>query len=226
MRPPVPAAAPAAYDLHMAVLDDEQLVVLARECDYQPARDELVCRCLELARRFVGRYAGRHRMQQADAEDAGQDAVLWILEAIRRYRTAESVKAGGCHFRSFMHRVLASRLVDFSRHLRLRNRAPREAAGAAWTTRPLYGEEPNSPGCPEEEARAGLDLELAGLGEADRGLWDLLAAGTSLRRAAATLGFSYDAAKRRRRKLLAHLKGSLGQGAVSPGHAPKPRPLH
>jgi RNA polymerase sigma factor (sigma-70 family) len=215
MRPIVHGTAPPAYDLDMTALDDGPLVVLAQECGYRPARDELICRHLGLARQFVGHYACRHRLQEVDADDAEQDAVLWVLEAIRRYRTDESVKAGGCHFRSFLHRVIASRLVDFSRRLQLRNHAPLDAVGAACTSRPRYGQGPSPPECLEEEVRAGLDQELARLGEADRGLWDLMAAGTPLRRAAATLGLSYDTAKRRRRKLLAHLKCSLNGGCAT-----------
>jgi hypothetical protein len=111
-----------------------------------------------------------------------------------------------------MHRALASRLVDFSRHLRLRSRALPEAVGAGCTSRPQHARQPSPPEGLAEEARAGLDREVARLGEADRGLWDLLAAGASLRRAAERLGLSYDAAKRRRRKLLAHLKCSLNRG--------------
>src|SRR5262245_26677543 len=101
MRPHAHCPAPAAYDLRLADLDDEQLIVLTQEGDYRPARDELICRCLRRARQFVSHYARRHRLQRADAEDAEQDAVFWVLEAIRRYRTSEFVKAGGCHFRSF-----------------------------------------------------------------------------------------------------------------------------
>src|SRR5262245_53085207 len=113
--------APAAYDLDMTQLEDEQLVELAQQCGYLPARDELICRFLGLAAYLVGRYASWNGLQEADSQDARQDAVLWILEAIRRYRTDESVKPDGCHFRSFLHRVITSRLVDFHRHLRLRN---------------------------------------------------------------------------------------------------------
>ena len=73
---------------------------------------------------IVRRYAARARLQEADCLDALQDAVLWILEAIRRYRTAEAVKPGGCRFLTFVHRVVTCRLADFFRHLRRRNHFP------------------------------------------------------------------------------------------------------
>jgi RNA polymerase sigma factor (sigma-70 family) len=215
--------APAAYDLDMTQLEDEQVVELAQQCGYLPARNELICRFVGLAEYLVGRYASRNGLQEADSQDAQQDAVLWILEAIERYRTDESAKPDGCHFRSFLHRVIASRLVDFHRYLRLRNHS--SLAGGV-VSRPdrdsdrrrdeedtaldVPDPDPNSLKCVEvDEVQVRLHQELARLGEADRGLWNLLAAGTSLRQAAAALTISYDAAKRRRRKLLARLKSSL-----------------
>ncbi len=221
MRPAPPPLAPAAYDLDMTRLEDEPLVVLAQECGYRPARDELICRCLRLARQLIGHFASRYSLQAADSQDAEQDAVLWILEAIERYRTTESVKPGGCHFRSFVHRVLASRLVDFFRHLRLRDHLPLAGARVVCPGqdphRPRDEEDPalHAPGpnpltsVEEGEVQSRLHQELARLGEADRGLWDLLAKGTPLRQVAAAHGISYDKAKRRRRNLLARLKSSL-----------------
>jgi RNA polymerase sigma factor (sigma-70 family) len=184
----------------------------------------LICRCLRRARQFVSHYARRHQLQQADAEDAEQDAVFWVLEAIRRYRTSEFVKAGGCHFRSFMRRVIASRLVDFSRQRQLWYHSPQGTAGAACTDPSRCVQEPIPPTFLEEEARVGLNQALARLSEADRRLWDLLVAGTPLRQTAATLGLSYDMAKRRRRKLLARLKCSLNPMSRA-GHSPRRRPL-
>src|SRR5258708_1944950 len=90
--PSAPAPAPAAYDLDMTQLEDEQLVVMVQECGYRPARDELICRCLGLARRLVGHCTSCNALQEADSQDAEQDAVLWILEAIGRYKTAESLR--------------------------------------------------------------------------------------------------------------------------------------
>jgi hypothetical protein len=61
----------------------------------------------------------------------------------------------------------------------------------------------------EDEVQTCLHRELGRLVESDRRLWDLLAGETPLRKVAAALGISYDAAKRRRRKLLGRLRGSL-----------------
>jgi RNA polymerase sigma factor (sigma-70 family) len=220
MRPapapaPAPARAPAAYDLDTSRIEDEPLVVLAQECGYSLAHDELLRRCNAQAVRLIGRLAARTGLQNADCKDAQQEAVLWTLEAIQHYRTEEQVKPQGCHFRSFLHRVLTARFIDFLRHQRCRE-----------SHFPLLGEV-NSAGTgsvrltiadafadplalmERGELRARLERELDRLSPLARRLWDLLAQGVPLRRAAAALGLSYDAAKRRRRKLLARLKSSL-----------------
>jgi RNA polymerase sigma factor (sigma-70 family) len=208
-------------DLNLTSLEDEQLVVLAQECGSRPARDELIRRNTPLKEGIVRRYAARASLQEADCRDALQDAVLWIMEAIRQYRTAESVQPQGCRFQTFLYRVLTSRLVDFiRRHRRLRNHFP-VAGGVAGVSRgpgrardagePELDDPDSNPltYVEEGEAQTHLHRELGRLGKPDRRLWDLLAGGTPLRKVAAALGISYDAAKRRRRKLLGRLRGSL-----------------
>src|SRR5262249_61094154 len=88
MCPPSPPVAPGSYDLDMTRLEDEQLVVLAAECDYRPARDELIRRSLPLTERLVGGHAAHSGLQEADRQDPQQDAVLSILAGIRRHPAA------------------------------------------------------------------------------------------------------------------------------------------
>ena len=61
------------------------------------------------------------------------------------------------------------------------------------------------------ELMARLQRELDRLGGRARELWDLLVRGMRLREIAAALDLSYDAAKRQRRKLIAHLRACLGE---------------
>lgn len=56
-----------------------------------------------------------------------------------------------------------------------------------------------------------LHQELDRLGGRARELWDLLVTGMRVREIAAARDLSYDAAKRQRRKLLAHLRACLGE---------------
>ena len=249
MRPPsLPAA--ARYDLDLTCLEDEHLVVLAQECGSGSARDELIRRFLCFSRELVGRYAARARLQEADRQDVLQDAVLWIMEAIARYRTGEFVRSGGCHFRSFLQRVLATRFIDALRHRRhLRAHFPlveadtlnRSKDSDCRRHRGATGGGAGPLGDVEgRELGACLDREVGRFEEADRRLWDLVAAGAPLRRAAAVIGVSYERVKRRWRKLIAHLRFSLGgpravglaqRGGLGPPPAPEgggglgPRPV-
>jgi FixJ family two-component response regulator len=58
---------------------------------------------------------------------------------------------------------------------------------------------------------ARLQRELDRLGGRARELWDLLVRGMRLREIAAALDLSYDAVKRQRRKLIAHLRACLSE---------------
>jgi RNA polymerase sigma factor (sigma-70 family) len=208
----------------MAGLEDEQLVVLVQECGHVPARDELISRYNGMKNRLIHRRAARSGLQEADRMDAGQDAVLWILEAIREYKTGQQAMPRGCRFRSFLYRVLLARLIDLLRRQHRRQArfrlgaytfgslnappAPQRdgspAGPASWGGEPQRGME-------RDELMARLHQELDQLGGRARELWDLLVRGMRLREIAAALDLSYDVAKRRRRKLIAHLRACLGE---------------
>src|SRR5262249_47381069 len=127
MRSIIVPGAPVRHEPDIATLEDEHLVALAVERDCRLAPDELIGRYLPLMERLVRRRGARISLQVADHEDVQQEAILWIVEAIRRYRTSEQLKPCGCHFRSFLHCVLDSRLTDFlRRRQRLRSHFPLE----------------------------------------------------------------------------------------------------
>jgi RNA polymerase sigma factor (sigma-70 family) len=208
----------------MAGLADEQLVCLVQECDYVPARDELICRCSGLKDRLIRRRAARSGLQEADRMDAQQDAVLWILEAIREYDTGQQVMPRGCCFRTFLYHVLLSRFIDLLRRQRRRQTRLRLGRCTSGSLNSLPApQRDGSPADPESwgvrpqrdmervELMARLHQELDRLEGLSRELWDLLAKGVRLRETAAALGLSYDAAKRQRRKLIAHLRACLGE---------------
>src|SRR5262245_49461551 len=187
MGPRPSAPQPRRYDLDLARLEDEQLVVLAQECGYVPARDELIYRCNCLKDRLIRRHAAHSGLQPADCMDAQQDAVLWIMEAIRLYRTEEQVKPGGCRFRTFLYRVLLSRFADWLRSRR-RRQARLRLGGYTffWPDLPPTLQHQGSPAGPassggdpqrgveQDELMARLRQELEQLNGLARELWDLL----------------------------------------------------
>ena len=156
--------------------------------------------------------------------DAQQDAVLWILEAIREYNTGQRAMPRGCRFRTFLYRVLLSRFIDLLRRKRRRQARLRLGGDAFGSLRSppapqrdgspagpgSWGGEPQR-GMERDELMARLQQELDRLGGRARALWDLLMRGMRLREIAATLDLSYDAVKRQRRKLIAHLRACLGE---------------
>ena len=156
--------------------------------------------------------------------DAQQDAVLWILEAIREYNTVQQFMPPGCRFRTFVYHVLLSRFIDF---LRRQSRRQARARLGGYTFASLsappasrrdgssagpesWGGEPQR-GMERDELMAQLHRELDRLGGRARELWDLLVGGMPLREIAAALGLSYDAAKRQRRSLIAHLRSRVSE---------------
>jgi RNA polymerase sigma factor (sigma-70 family) len=205
----------AHYDLNLTQFEDGPLVIIATECGYSPARDELLRRYQQPSSRLVRRLAARAGFQEADQQDVEQEAVFWVLEAIRCYRTTEHVRVGGCQFRSFLHRVLQARFIDALRdrrrvhRLQLRpdfGQTSRAASGNGANRRETPGRQAE-----RRETRARLQQELDRLEPPARELWGLLSQGIPLRNVANELQMSYPAAKRRRHKLFADLQASLGK---------------
>ena len=203
------------FDLDLAVMEDEALVVLAEECDYGPARDELIVRYDSQINRLIGWMARSYRLTTSDLEDARQNAVFWVVEAITKYDTEQIGKVRGCSFRSFVHRVLMSRFKDFTKHLRrVECRYDRSTLSAVEEISLADdNDEPDDPAtiAEEKESINRLQQTLSSLDDESGRLWQLLAEGTSLRQIATALDVSYDAVKRRRRKLIEQLKTQLNE---------------
>src|SRR3954462_1382676 len=173
------------FDLDLAVMEDEALVVLAEECEYGPARDELIVRYDSQIDRLIGWLAHSYRLSHADLEDARQNAVFWIIEAIKKYDTEQMGKVRGCSFRSFVHRVLMSRFKDFTKHLRrVECHYDRSTECAVEEISQADGnDEPEDPAviAEEKESITRLQVPLSSLDNESSRLWQLLADGTSLR---------------------------------------------
>jgi RNA polymerase sigma factor (sigma-70 family) len=201
------------FDLDLAVMEDEALVVLAKECEYGPARDELIVRYGSQTDRLIGWLSHSQGMSRSDAEDARQSAVFWAVEAIKKYDTNQIGKPGGCSFRSFVYRVLIARFKDFAKHLR-RVECHYDRSTRSSDEESLVAECRRNPRDPASIAEAResirrLHATLTSLDNESGRMWQLLSEGNNLRQIAANMGMSYDTAKRRRRKLIDHLKLQL-----------------
>lgn len=218
------ASRTASYDLDISTLEDESLVVLA-QLGYEPGRNELIDRLWPLCQRLVRRHAFGMRLQTPDLQDAQQDAVLWIIDAIGHYRGDESVRPNGCHFRSFLYCVLRRRFIDAlrtGRKYHLRNGAHFNHHPWEFETRDLEslaklaisGEVTATGNTPfdtqESEWSTQLQEAVNRLNQRMQELWSLLRQGQPLRRIAIRLHCSYDQVKRLRRKLLATLGATIG----------------
>jgi RNA polymerase sigma factor (sigma-70 family) len=187
-------------------LADESLVELARQPAGAPALDELLRRFSAPTSRLVRRLTVRLGFQDADRLDAQQEAVFWTMEAIRQYRTDDPARTRGCRFRSFLHRVVTARFIDYFRRQRRRERRIGLGGQLGDGAAPPDDAHMEPTGDEWREMRQCLDRELDRLGDNAQQLWALLVQGVSLRQAAVEIGISYDTAKRQRRHLLARLR--------------------
>jgi DNA-directed RNA polymerase specialized sigma24 family protein len=200
------------YDLDLSKMGDEELVVLAQECEFRPAVDELVLRYHEPIGRAIVHKARRTPLIAKDIEDARQNAFFALREAIAGYRTLEMVKPGGCRFRSYAGTVALARFWDFVKRIRrLHNRyrclpgtpgegpdEPRPRSSwrhASSSAEPVVG----------QQDQATLRQAVERLDGPARFLWQQLATGKKLRQIVRECGRSYNSLKHQKRKLLARL---------------------
>jgi RNA polymerase sigma factor (sigma-70 family) len=228
-KPTMQPAANKAYDLDLSKLGDEEVVVLAKECGYQPATQELLVRFRDYTNRLIARQAKQTRLTAADVEDAQQNAVFAVAEAITRYHTEEMVKPNGCSFRTFLRIVLTGRFRDFVKHVtRVARHYDRSVttngtgasaldlieAQAERAGRRIRDRTDPASAAEWREAWERLENVLQRLDTVQRSLWNRLACGTALRTVAQELGISYDKAKRRRQRLLAQLTTQVREPRV------------
>jgi RNA polymerase sigma factor (sigma-70 family) len=212
------------YDLDLSKIGDEELVVLAQECGFRPAVSELLLRYHQPMGRLIAHVARQTALNQHDVEDAQQNAVFALCEAIAGYDTLEMVKPAGCRFRSFARLVTTRRFWDFVKHVRrLRHRfhwrALADANGSAAqvqhrsqaraTSLPPDRLDDAAEAAAHQEDRRRLQELLDCLDGEMRALWQELASGKKLRQISDEWGLSYDAVKRQRRKLLTHIAVAL-----------------
>jgi RNA polymerase sigma factor (sigma-70 family) len=208
----------------MTKLRDEELVVLAKECGFLPARQELLVRSYEWMRRQIVLNSRRMGLGGAEAEDAQEEGVFSLLEAIAKYDTRQLGKKDGRSFRSFLRQVLLARLRDYRKKVR---RSGRRYDQSATARRVLEDAADHRPCAACFSALPGLNLsdpaaeiewreQLArlqnALGQIDdrlQLLWERLALGSSMHDIAAEWGVSYHRIRRWRHRMLADLSDHL-----------------
>jgi RNA polymerase sigma factor (sigma-70 family) len=217
------------YDLDLSRIGDEELVVLAQECGYQPAAHALIVRLHPWVNGLIFRKAGHTKLGAADVDDAGQEAVFWMLEGIASYNTLELARPKGCRFRTFLYTLVACRFIDFTRRVwRRESHLDRQARfvgpeanlgtiGITPRNSARLNQDNPASALIGQENRMRLQSALDRLGEQARRLWDCLAAGMPLRDIAREQCISYPQAKRRRRQLLANLVAQFRDQAEKNG---------
>lgn len=191
------------YDLDLTQMADEALVILVQECTFQPAADELVLRYYQRMNPRIALLV-RQRRIATDVQDAQQNGVFAILEAIADYDTREVAKPRGCSFRTFVRLVVTARCWDFVKHVRRAEKRYRRLD----EHRAEQGTDPVEALAQQEET-ARLHCALERLDEPLRRLWHELTGGKKLPQIAREQGISYDRVKRQRQRLLAQLAAAL-----------------
>jgi RNA polymerase sigma factor (TIGR02999 family) len=107
---------PSASDY--TATQDVELVVFARKIQDQSAVSELIARHYPRLRQLVAGRARRSHLKREDTEDAQQDVVFALLEAIVDYDLLEASRPGGCSFGTFAGRRALSRFHNWLRRLR------------------------------------------------------------------------------------------------------------
>ena len=213
-----------AVDDDLSRLTDERLVFLVQARDSIPARDLLTKRHLAWVGNMVSRLGAQRNLSDEDRDDAHQDAVLWIFEAIDQFDTGQIDRSHRCCFRSFVYRVVTMRFRDFFRRLARLDRYKRQLPQVTYKTdvgrrhlavqlaRDAHHEKSDVISSAERHEMAlRLHAVLQQLDGGMREMGELLTAGVALREIATRQRISYDAAKRRRRKMLEHLRYCLSE---------------
>jgi RNA polymerase sigma factor (sigma-70 family) len=189
------------YDLDLTQMADEALVILIQECIFQPAADELVLRYYQRMNTLIALLI-RQRRIVVEVQDAQQNGVFAILEAIAGYDTWEVAKPRGCSFRTFVRMVVTARCYDFVKQVRRAEKRYRRL-----DERRSEQESDPVEALVQQEETARLHGALERLEEPLRRLWQELTCGKKPPQIAREQGISYDRVKRQ--QLLAQLAAAL-----------------
>lgn len=212
-------------------LDDTRLaeLVVSAQSGCQAAQHELMAMAEKFKNNFVVKLARRNRLTSDVIEDAQQEGVFWVLEAIQCYDAERTEGEAWASLITFVHRVISFRFKDFvRRRRRVERREPLissvidifrlvDERGAQQVVDPELADPKSVDPAQVAELRestASLNQTLSQLDEHLLRLWRLLASGMRLGPIAEQLGISYEAVRRRRRRLLADVKSHLEERSL------------
>jgi RNA polymerase sigma factor (sigma-70 family) len=200
------AATTKADDFDAAALSDEELIRWTRR-DAASALRELVARHYPRLKRDVTYWAKASRLPVLDREDALQQAVIVLLEAMRNY--SASARGGRSRFAGYLHWLLRKRFCDGVRKLRRNerriNRSVQLEDLLARTGETRVEDDPAEQIIRIERHQC-LDAALEDLEPRARRLWQMLESGRSLQTSAALLGLSYRQGKRLRQEMVKNVR--------------------
>lgn len=203
--------------LSLGSLSDVELVQIAHDSSHRgPAMHTLLLRFYKDVNRQVAYLAHRCGLPRDQAEDAQQEAVWSVLEAIDGYDPSGHATAKPASFRTFLRHVVRARFFDFVRKQRRVERRIDRSVGVSGEEGCVDGRNAGRCGpslvdadAQEREFRELLDRALTALDSRSRWLWEQWVAGVSLRALEQQTGVSYDTLRYQYRKVRAFLAARL-----------------
>jgi RNA polymerase sigma factor (sigma-70 family) len=210
-----------AADPDVAALADEELVRLVQETFSKAARCAIVARHYPRMRKLLAQWAKQERLGIDDREDAQQEGVFALLEAVDDY-DRDSQTHAECLFRSFLGKFVRSRFLDYVRTQRRRerhlDRSVHVESLKGYVPPPVgtHGTDDPAELAARCEFRVRLDEEVRCLNRPMRRLWKEMELGRPLWAIAETVGLSYYQVRRLHKHMIERLRGRLTDGTDEP----------
>jgi RNA polymerase sigma factor (sigma-70 family) len=211
------------YDLDLAKMDDGVLLVMAVECEYDEAANELVVRHLQWISNLVCVIAKRYGLPVHDIDDVRQEASMAVKKAVKRFDTSQMTRLNSRSFRALAGRVIADSIKDFVKHEARVQRHLVHAPHVAPVThagvedcectpvfdRACLRDESPAVRVEQKEMHERLQKAIGQLSTELRVVAGLMLDGYKLGQIAERLSIGYELAKWRRRQVLQKLKTAL-----------------
>jgi len=177
----------------------EERVILAAQFGRQIAINYLLIRWEQPKNKLVTALARSYGLSEQDAADARQEAVLWLLNALNKYRFEGPLRRREYRLKAFLRVTLQRRMSNYARAVRRNLRFAKACrdvngpSGRAIANRAICHGRSIDPAilCANEELHLTSQQRVAQLGGPCERLYEMLQAGASMYRAAEDLQISY-----------------------------------